>query len=166
MDPGGQRLRPYLVRSIGGSHSDWLGYRRYVLLQVVSTETLLTCHIGGYTVRGTPTPISPDFENLSSQWAAASPSSIAASAYSPSLSPPPCPATTADAWLASGPLPMLNQEFNGASGASGASGSSGVTTGSGRSGSSATQTTYSSEAAAATKLAAPALLALLVAAVA
>lgn len=121
---------------------------------------------GGYTVRGTPTPISPDFENLSSQWAAASPSSIAASAYSPSLSPPPCPATTADAWLASGPLPMLNQEFNGASGASGASGSGSVTTGSGRSGSSATQTTSSSEAAAATKLAAPALLALLAAAVA
>ena len=69
---------------------------------------------GGFTRSGTPTPISPDFDNLSRQWATAAPSAISANAYSPSLTPPPCPAYTAGDWEVNGDiaLPTLGQTFN------------------------------------------------------
>ena len=72
--------------------------------------------VAGYTRTGTPTPISPDFDNLSSQWATLSPSGVSMNAYSPSLSPPPCPSYTSGMWEVDGnvPLPTLGQSFNAA----------------------------------------------------
>ncbi|KAI9655182.1 MAG: hypothetical protein M1821_005665 [Bathelium mastoideum] len=68
----------------------------------------------GFTRSGTPTPVSPDFDNLSKQWATVSPSSISANAYSPTLTPPPCPAFTAGNWEVNGDvaLPTLGQTFD------------------------------------------------------
>ena len=68
----------------------------------------------GFTRSGTPTPKSPDFDNLSKQWATVSPSAVSANAYSPSLTPPPCPAFTAGNWEVNGDvaLPTLGQTFN------------------------------------------------------
>ena len=69
---------------------------------------------GGYTRGGTPTPVSPDFDNLKSQWATLTPSSVAESAYNPSLTDPPCPSFTSGLWMVNGgvSLPTLNQEYN------------------------------------------------------
>jgi hypothetical protein len=52
----------------------------------------------GFPRSGTPQPISPDFSNLKTQWAQATPTAIAESAYSPSISTIACPASTANAW--------------------------------------------------------------------
>ncbi|KAK4543178.1 hypothetical protein LTR36_005728 [Oleoguttula mirabilis] len=70
--------------------------------------------VGGYTRSGTPTPISPDFDNLSSQWATLSPSGVSMAAYSPSNTPPACPSYTSGLWELSGnvPLPTIGQKFN------------------------------------------------------
>ncbi|EME46144.1 glycoside hydrolase family 72 protein [Dothistroma septosporum NZE10] len=72
--------------------------------------------VGGFTVRGTPTPISPDFDNLSKQWATLSPSGTPASAYSPSLTAPACPAYTSGLWNVNRDvaLPTLGQTFDAA----------------------------------------------------
>lgn len=72
--------------------------------------------VGGYTRTGTPTPISPDFSNLSKQWATLSPSGVSANAYTPSMTPPACPAYTSSLWEVNGnvALPTLGQEFNAA----------------------------------------------------
>lgn len=68
----------------------------------------------GYTRTGTPTPISPDFTNLSNQWKTLSPSGISASAYTPSNSPPACPAYTSALWEVNGnvALPTLGQTYD------------------------------------------------------
>lgn len=65
--------------------------------------------VAGYSVSGTPTPISPDFDNLSSQWATLTPSGVSSNAYTPSLSPPPCPPYTSGFWevSANAPLPTI-----------------------------------------------------------
>ena len=65
----------------------------------------------GYSVTGTPTPVLPDFTNLQSQWATLSPTGVASAAYSPSLTPPACPSSTAGGWLVDGnvPLPSVGQ---------------------------------------------------------
>jgi len=44
---------------------------------------------------GSPIPLQPEFNNLMSVWASCSPSSIAMSAYTPSVTSIACPATTA-----------------------------------------------------------------------
>lgn len=122
---------------------------------------------GGFTIRGTPTPIQPGFDNLKSQWAAASPSGVKSAAYSPSLSAPACPSTTAGAWLAAGPLPTLGQEYNAAAGgsasttATGASGSRATTNASGSVTGASSGTTSSSAAATKMAIGGPALLAVL-----
>ena len=54
--------------------------------------------LDGFPRSGTPTPISPDFSNLKSQWASATPSSVMQAAYNPSNPPPPCPAATSGGW--------------------------------------------------------------------
>ncbi|KAJ9620204.1 hypothetical protein H2203_007969 [Taxawa tesnikishii (nom. ined.)] len=68
----------------------------------------------GFTRSGTPTPISPDFSNLSNQWKTLSPSGVSESAYSPSNSPPACPAFTSGLWEVNGgvALPTLGQTFD------------------------------------------------------
>jgi hypothetical protein len=65
----------------------------------------------GISVTGTPTPVSPDFTNLQSQWATLTPTGVASSDYTPSLTPPACPSSTAGGWLVDGDvkLPSLGQ---------------------------------------------------------
>lgn len=70
--------------------------------------------VDGFTRAGTPTPVNPDFDNLKRQWATLAPSGVSAAAYSPSLSPPACPRSTAGLWNIDGdvPLPTVGQEFD------------------------------------------------------
>ncbi|TGJ80824.1 hypothetical protein E0Z10_g7937 [Xylaria hypoxylon] len=57
----------------------------------------------GFTRAGTPTPVSPDFENLSKQWAKVTPSSVAKSDYDTNIvSTRACPTSTSDGWLVNG----------------------------------------------------------------
>ena len=80
----------------------------------------------GYPRSGTPTPISPDFSNLSNQWKTLNPTGVSMSAYSPSMTPPPCPAYTSGVWevASNAPLPTLGQTFNAALASSITAGSS------------------------------------------
>ncbi|EKG12341.1 Glycolipid anchored surface protein GAS1 [Macrophomina phaseolina MS6] len=68
----------------------------------------------GYPRSGTPTPVSPDFSNLKSQWATLTPSGVKKSAYSPSLTAPACPDFTDGVWEVNGnvSLPTLGQVFD------------------------------------------------------
>lgn len=65
----------------------------------------------GFSRSGTPMPVTPDFANLQSQWATLTPTGVASSAYSPTLTPPACPASTSGGWLVDGDvsLPSLGQ---------------------------------------------------------
>ncbi len=57
----------------------------------------------GFTRSGTPTPVSPDFQNLKSQWDAITPTGIARSDYDANhVSTRDCPALTSDGWLIDG----------------------------------------------------------------
>ncbi|KAI0466371.1 Glucanosyltransferase-domain-containing protein [Xylaria cf. heliscus] len=57
----------------------------------------------GFTRAGTPTPVLPDFDNLSKQWATLTPSSVAKTNYDPtSVSTRACPTSTPDGWLVNG----------------------------------------------------------------
>ncbi|KAK3320918.1 Glucanosyltransferase-domain-containing protein [Cercophora scortea] len=72
--------------------------------------------VGGYTVAGTPTAISPDFDNLKSQWAKVTPTGVASSNYNPDkVSTRACPTSTASGWLVQGNvrLPELGETFSG-----------------------------------------------------
>lgn len=60
----------------------------------------------GFTRAGTPTPISPDFDNLKSQWASVSPSGVSADSYQPTAAPVACPAYTSGMWEVSGNVPL------------------------------------------------------------
>ncbi|KAF2767806.1 glycoside hydrolase family 72 protein [Teratosphaeria nubilosa] len=110
--------------------------------------------VDGYTRTGTPTPVSPDFENLSSQWATLTPSSVSLSAYTPTNSPPACPAYTSGSWEVSGnvALPTLGAAIT-KTAASTTSGGSSATSSGTTSGSHASTTgtsTKSSSAASST----------------
>lgn len=70
----------------------------------------------GFTRKGTPTPVSPDFNNLKSQWATLHPTGVALSAYrksASSLTAIECPASTSGGWAVdpNSPLPTLGQTF-------------------------------------------------------
>ncbi|KAI1266131.1 Glucanosyltransferase-domain-containing protein [Xylariaceae sp. FL1019] len=58
--------------------------------------------VGGYSRAGTPTPVSPDFSNLSKQWATLKPTGVKSSAYKASVSTRECPASTSGGWLVDG----------------------------------------------------------------
>jgi hypothetical protein len=59
--------------------------------------------VDGFTRAGMPTPVSPDFENLSKQWAKITPTGVAKSNYNPKIvSTRACPTSTADGWLLDG----------------------------------------------------------------
>ncbi|KAJ5266931.1 hypothetical protein N7478_009739 [Penicillium angulare] len=98
----------------------------------------------GYTRAGTPTPISPDFSNLKSQWATLNPTGVSLSAYkasASSLSSIQCPASTSGGWAVnpSADLPTMGQTYTSGAADStgtGSSGSSGTSTGSSSSASS------------------------------
>ncbi|KAL8368662.1 hypothetical protein RB599_004204 [Gaeumannomyces hyphopodioides] len=72
---------------------------------------------GGFTRRGTPTPVAPDFANLKAQWDRVPPATaaVARADYSPSPSTRPCPASTPGGWLVDGnvPLPVLAEPLGG-----------------------------------------------------
>ncbi|KAI0013200.1 glycoside hydrolase family 72 protein [Xylariaceae sp. FL0662B] len=71
---------------------------------------------GGYTRAGKPTPVSPDFSNLSKQWATATPTGVARSDYdASSVSTRACPTSTANGWLVDGnvALPSLGETLTG-----------------------------------------------------
>lgn len=75
------------------------------------TNTLIQ---DGFSRQGTPTPVSPDFDNLKSRWATLTPTGVALSDYSASvtsISRPACPASTSGVWNVdpSSPLPTLGQ---------------------------------------------------------
>ncbi|KAH0382889.1 glycoside hydrolase family 72 protein, partial [Aureobasidium melanogenum] len=102
--------------------------------EVAATATQ-TNVVDGFTRTGTPTPISPDFYNLSNQWKTLTPSGVSEAAYTPSNSAPECPAYTSGAWEVSGnvALPTIGQTYNAqaANGASSTSSATGTQTGSG-----------------------------------
>ena len=70
----------------------------------------------GFTRTGTPTPVSPDFSNLSNQWKTLSPTGTSENAYTPSLTAPACPGYTSGVWEVNGDvaLPTLGQTFDAA----------------------------------------------------
>jgi hypothetical protein len=51
---------------------------------------------------GSPVPMQPEFGNLMSQWAAATPAGVSLQGYTPSISTMVCPATTSGVWEISG----------------------------------------------------------------
>ncbi|KAI9801498.1 MAG: hypothetical protein M1833_002730 [Piccolia ochrophora] len=65
----------------------------------------------GFIRSGTPTPISPDYDNLKSRWSTLTPAGIKSADYTPSNTPPPCPPSTSGVWNVNGdaPLPSLGQ---------------------------------------------------------
>ena len=83
--------------------------------------------LDGYPRSGTPTPVSPDYSNLKSQWATLTPSGVKSSSYSATNSPPACPASTSGVWEVNGnvALPTLGQTAS-AGGATGTSSSTGA----------------------------------------
>ncbi|KAH9907880.1 glycoside hydrolase family 72 protein [Xylariomycetidae sp. FL2044] len=59
--------------------------------------------VGGFTRAGTPTPVSPDFSNLSNQWASVTPTGVKKSDYDANgVSTRACPTSTQDGWLVDG----------------------------------------------------------------
>lgn len=85
-----------------------------------NTDADVTPSVSQVVRSGTPTPVTPDFANLKSAWATASASSISESAYSPTLTPPPCPASTASTWLINGDvsIPPVGASIDAAASAS------------------------------------------------
>jgi len=77
----------------------------------VAATVVATNVVAGISVMGTPTPVAPDFTNLQSQWATLTPTGVASSDYTPSLTPPACPSSTAGGWLVDGDvkLPSVGQ---------------------------------------------------------
>jgi len=89
--------------------------------------------VDGYSRTGTPMPVTPDFSNLQNKWATLSPTGVALSAYSATLTPPACPSSTAGGWLVDGDvkLPSVGEtEQVSATGASASTGSTSTPTGS------------------------------------
>ncbi|KAL7624059.1 hypothetical protein AAE478_005616 [Parahypoxylon ruwenzoriense] len=67
---------------------------------------------GGFTRAGSPTPVSPDFDNLSKHWASITPTGVARSDYdTKAVSTRACPTSTAGGWLVDGNvgLPSLGE---------------------------------------------------------
>ena len=108
--------------------NDWSGAIVYEWIQEENNYGLISygskvdatatgAHIeGGFTRAGTPSPVSPDFDNLKSQWAAAKPTGVASSDYDPKkVSTRTCPSATATGWLVEGNvrLPTVGETFSG-----------------------------------------------------
>jgi hypothetical protein len=71
---------------------------------------------GGFTRKGTPLPVTPDFDNLSKQWATITPTGVALSAYdAKQVSTRPCPTSTSGGWLIDGnvKLPTVGETYSG-----------------------------------------------------
>ncbi len=95
--------------------NDWSGAIIYEWIQEANDYGLITYGSGeasdSVPRNGTPTAISPDFENLKSQWATLHPTGVVSSAYNAasSVSSRACPAATAGGWEVDGnvALPTL-----------------------------------------------------------
>ena len=87
----------------------WSGSIVYEWVQEANDYGLVSYPNGGI-YNGAPTPLQPEYSNLASQWASLSPSGIAETAYSATISPPACPMATGG-WGVNGdvPLPTLGQ---------------------------------------------------------
>ena len=77
-------------------------------------DALNTAAMDGFSRQGTPTPLSPEFDNLKSRFESLTPTGVALSDYSKdvsSITAPPCPKSTADGWELdpSGPVPSVGQ---------------------------------------------------------
>lgn len=73
----------------------------------VAATVLATNVQGGYSRAGTPTPVSPDFSNLQAQWKTLTPTGVASSAFTPSITvAPACPASTSGGWLVDGDVKL------------------------------------------------------------
>ena len=87
----------------------------------VAATAVATNVVAGISRAGTPTPVTPDYANLHSQWETLTPTGVASSAYNTAtLTPPACPTSTPGGWLVNGDvkLPSLGQTLStGASGA-------------------------------------------------
>ncbi|KAK4227974.1 Glucanosyltransferase-domain-containing protein [Podospora fimiseda] len=72
---------------------------------------------GGFSRRGTPTPVLPDFENLKTQWANVKPTGIEKKDYEAGkgVSTRACPTSTQGGWLINGnvKLPAVGETFKG-----------------------------------------------------
>jgi hypothetical protein len=70
--------------------------------------------LDGFPRSGTPTPVQPDFDNLSKVWATLNPTGVKAADYKPTQPPVKCPDYTSGAWEVnpSSPLPTLGQKHN------------------------------------------------------
>lgn len=68
----------------------------------------------GFPRSGKPTPVQPDFDNLSKVWKTLNPTGVKASAYKPTLSAPACPDFTSMFWEVqpTAALPSLGQVYN------------------------------------------------------
>jgi hypothetical protein len=86
-----------------------ISYGPQVAATVVATNV-----VAGISRAGTPVPVTPDYTNLQSQWATLTPTGVASSAYSPTLTPPQCPTSTAGGWLVDGDvkLPSIGQTLS------------------------------------------------------
>ncbi|KAI9737331.1 MAG: hypothetical protein M1834_009484 [Cirrosporium novae-zelandiae] len=112
--------------SIFGSNMDgtWSGAIIYEWIEEANdyglisygSKTSASGALDGYPRSGTPTPISPDYSNLKSQWATLTPTGVQLSDYTAStstLTPPECPSSTSGGWSVdpSSSLPTLGQTF-------------------------------------------------------
>jgi hypothetical protein len=101
---GGPRLWQDQASILGSDMDDtWSGAIAYEWVEETNNYGLVNYGSpGGAVLSGTPTAILPDFTNLANQWKTLSPTGIAQAAYTPSLSPPACPASTPGGWLVNG----------------------------------------------------------------
>jgi len=90
----------------------------------VSATVVASGVVAGISRTGTPSPVTPDYTNLQNQWKTLTPTGIASSAYSPTLTPPACPSSTAGGWLVDGDvkLPSVGQTLSTSSAGAAATG--------------------------------------------
>jgi len=88
----------------------WSGALIFEWKQVENNYGVISYPDGG--ISGQPTPLQPDFENLSSQWATLKPTGTSAAAYTPTAKAPACPTYDSQTWKVHGdvPLPTLKGE--------------------------------------------------------
>lgn len=82
----------------------WSGSIIYEWVQEVNDYGLVD-YPNGQIYNGAPTPIQPDYDNLSKQWKTITPSGVALATYKPSNSPPACPSATLG-WQLDGDVPL------------------------------------------------------------
>jgi hypothetical protein len=82
----------------------WSGSIVYEWVQEVNDYGLVS-YSNGQIYSGAPTPIQPDYDNLSKQWKTITPSGVALATYKPSNSPPACPSATLG-WQLDGDVPL------------------------------------------------------------